>query len=896
MPNCMTKSYMSIHPRASNFSVILIKTIRTIERNVNIFIYKNDINTPMTSPKTKCVTRFLSDMPTSEDKFAHNSIAESIISTIQDEQGGKCIGVIGSWGSGKSSILRIVSNNIPKTTKMFVFDAWAHQGDPLRRSILEELIDHLINSGWINKEKWEQDKLLLSGKLTTSFSITLSKLSILGRLLAITLLLQPVGLFLYSQAYINPDNNKLLYLICGITLLCSPFVVYITHGIYLLFAKKEENSEGKISINHPRAETKLLSYSYPEPTSIEFQRTFLEIIKQALCESDRRIIFAIDNLDRLNSNEALSVLSTLRTFIDLNINHRCDELNRLWVVIPFDKSAIAKLWADKSDSSGTKSDFSLLGAYSDETAQAFLDKTFQIVFHVPEPVLTDWKDYLIESLKYSFPTHNTDDFHLIYRIFDSKLLLDSKSGAPNSLPSPTPRKIKLFVNRICSIHKYWNNEIPLSIQALYVASVDNRPAMQSALYSSSNLGYITEDQLPSDWQKYLAAIHFNVSLENALQVLLFDPIRFSIMNNNHDKYKELSDVNGFSNVLEQVVDSDSPNWISQNTKGLTNLAILMDSNVTTKGHESINRIWVRLISNTKKIQEYKPFDKEAAKGLQVLLSKQNSKELGQKILNAVTASFNTIASQSAINHDNQLMWLEGVNCLFEINNYLPDDMIRGNFHLKCSVKTYIDTLKKGKQLGNINARLHLIGCLADISTFHEEMNACIRENRVDSDVLDIFHRNISKLDDKWDTLLHTLTSEMQVNQLKSDRIQSLTEIALIALKTPNTDVKIITQIIESGYLLDHLYHAVTSKSQNAAARSFVFWLIYRPNRYYSSALSPHWLEGRQIYERILAAPMSYPEIINTSKMLIEKYKYQINISDRYKDVQEYEKAIEALIN
>lgn len=38
-----------------------------------------------------CPTCLLSDSPTTEDKFAHQSVAAAIAETIASEQGGKCI-------------------------------------------------------------------------------------------------------------------------------------------------------------------------------------------------------------------------------------------------------------------------------------------------------------------------------------------------------------------------------------------------------------------------------------------------------------------------------------------------------------------------------------------------------------------------------------------------------------------------------------------------------------------------------------------------------------------------------------------------------------------------------------------------------------------------------------
>ena len=126
-------------------------------------------------------------------------------------------------------------------------------------------------------------------------------------------------------------------------------------------------------------------------------------------------------------------------------------------------------------------------------------------------------------------------------------------------------------------HEYWPSRpvVGWFIEHTGHAWFDNQPLPQSPLYSPTNLGNITEDQLPPQWLEYLAAIHFNVSPDKALQVLIYEPIRSAIINKNSEKLKEISKVKGFVSVLEQVIHSDSVNWSKQDTNSLTNAAIVM---------------------------------------------------------------------------------------------------------------------------------------------------------------------------------------------------------------------------------------------------------------------------------------------------------------------------------
>jgi len=54
-----------------------------------------------------CKTNILSDSPVNNDAFSNSRvrIAKAILFMIENEEGGKTIGIEGKWGTGKSSII-----------------------------------------------------------------------------------------------------------------------------------------------------------------------------------------------------------------------------------------------------------------------------------------------------------------------------------------------------------------------------------------------------------------------------------------------------------------------------------------------------------------------------------------------------------------------------------------------------------------------------------------------------------------------------------------------------------------------------------------------------------------------------------------------------------------------
>ena len=60
---------------------------------------------------TRCRTVLLSDVPSKEDQFdgRHEKVADAIHELITTEDGGKTIGLEGPWGSGKSTVVGMVT-------------------------------------------------------------------------------------------------------------------------------------------------------------------------------------------------------------------------------------------------------------------------------------------------------------------------------------------------------------------------------------------------------------------------------------------------------------------------------------------------------------------------------------------------------------------------------------------------------------------------------------------------------------------------------------------------------------------------------------------------------------------------------------------------------------------
>ncbi len=285
------------------------------------------------------------------DLLNGKSYSETLKQIIQNtpKKGTFCIGLFGEWGSGKSSIIKTVKDDITKNkkeygnTKFVIYDAWKYVNDSFRRMFLLNLQEelglersNLMEKFYCNKSVEQKIELKFSSK---HFNF----------IIIISLLLLIVSSILMSKL----DNNVAI----NATFIVS-LVSFLTTLIFKCF------NELKTSSNIP--------YLFaPE----QFEDCFMDIISKALrknslikaikhwvlgkCENDKLVI-VIDNIDRCNCETAYELLTNIKNFMG--------NYDGLIFIIPIDDKALKKhLINDKN---------------SDKDAEEFLRKFFNVELRI----------------------------------------------------------------------------------------------------------------------------------------------------------------------------------------------------------------------------------------------------------------------------------------------------------------------------------------------------------------------------------------------------------------------------------------------------------------------------------------------------------------------------------
>ncbi|USO05676.1 MAG: hypothetical protein H6859_00260 [Rhodospirillales bacterium] len=362
-----------------------------------------------TDKSVKFFPKHLEDQPSDTDKFGGGEkIAQAIKEIIDntpcdnDLYRRKPIGLLGGWGSGKSSVIKNLSRlytpekaqagkakKSPELkTYIFEFDAWVYENDPIRRSFLEAFVKFLAGETTPNgdvittEEEWQDDLDRVKGQSEDHITTSTPVLTESGKTLGISLMLFPIGLAMLANRIDAAWYYYLLLAFLGI-----PFWV----GYWA--NKFHTDKENVLSLFFNKTTDKVVNHivKTPDPTAIEFQDIFSKILNKCLSNENTRLIVVIDNLDRLPEDKALALWATMRSFF---VDREGDSaaFDNLWLIVPLDPVSLKVLFDGENIDQPSV----------DAKIKSYLEKTFEITFRVAPPVLSDWEKFLIEKGQEAF--------------------------------------------------------------------------------------------------------------------------------------------------------------------------------------------------------------------------------------------------------------------------------------------------------------------------------------------------------------------------------------------------------------------------------------------------------------------------------------------------------------
>lgn len=489
----------------------------------------------------------LKEEPSRTDQLgSHTRVASGLAELLTDAYPAKTIGILGRWGSGKSTTINLAQHQIvsketdEEKTIFFIYDAWAHESDPPRRAFLENLARHLQKIAGVDPNDWSNDMDVLTKRSEIHDLTTTPTLTGWGTALAVAIALAPIGMFLSrTDDFWRHIGNLLLFGPAAVLLVSRLFMYIISRTDKS--ASSAARSTAMLFFNKTTDRVRNTIIKTPEPTSMEFRDMFCKILSHHKV-SCRHLVLVIDNLDRIDANDALIMWSSIRSLIDTpeHDSHYAD----FKIVVPFDLSELGRIF-DKADAKNVA---------DTNITRAFIEKTFDAIVVVGPPIDSDWRDYLHQALGKAFGDRLSDiDLIRAVRIYEGTLE-DSSNPA-----FTTPRRLNSFVNSTVTVWLQWKDEISFSAICYFCCrNVWSNSALRDVL-SQYPPAFSVMDRSSPDWRIEVAAIHFGVDVQKARQLVLEPEIDKALIDGDQDKFLELSRLPGSIRTIERLLLSKSTN-------------------------------------------------------------------------------------------------------------------------------------------------------------------------------------------------------------------------------------------------------------------------------------------------------------------------------------------------
>ena len=594
---------------------------------------------------------FLSNKPLGEDLFdgqSQDKVAMALMQHIQnvdsiaepkdeDEEEKalpRIIGIEGTWGSGKSNTLLQLRKKLGNDYYFFTYDAWGNQEDLQRRSILQLLTNRLIKDEKLVGDtqikrfssaidvrpelhtcSWQDRVDNLTSRKSSTRNITVP--SIYDSTKYFVLMIVITGILVPLLNSIKVSTTPCWYTYLATILAFAPLIGYC----FLMRSMKKKRAKAvkpdekakyigwswhemwQMYQTTGRTDTSTYTVSDLEPSVTEF-RDWMTDLSKALADNTKLVI-VFDNMDRLPMEKVRQLWSSIQTFF-ADKGYR-----RVWCIIPFDRAHLANAFSDAKD--------------KETFTNYFIEKTFPVVYRIPEPIITDYKVVFDRLFERAFGKR--DDQELINRSYRLKN------------PQPNIREIISFVNKLVSLTNQWDEKIKLSSMALFLLNQkdilktpENSIVKREYLKGLESL-FDQTDELDTE----ISALAYGVDIKDAGQLPMKNLINQALNNPEVGDFADYATRNvHFYSILREVVDSMDAALLNN---AINDVAVLTAEKLNKQDAANLEVVWRKLTSLYKNSKEKETSFRNEVKTL--MIHSANKASIGNHFLKLFTSSENT---------------------------------------------------------------------------------------------------------------------------------------------------------------------------------------------------------------------------------------------------------------
>ncbi|MFE3606681.1 P-loop NTPase fold protein [Streptomyces goshikiensis] len=355
-----------------------------------------------------------------QDRFDHRSVARELSAIVRGSRAPLAIGLLGPFGTGKSSVVRLLDAELQGSRDWAVvhLSAERHSGTARVRGLLYSLLDDARRQGLINEKTYDSERACLEGGRQRTlprssptagepgaawWSYPAAAAVALGWMAALLVLIWILGVVLVAIGhavgrgagvstwawFASPGTGPLTTVLFGAAVVAA--VLGSAKDGALSTMKKYE-----ITLTTPR----------PDSTD-DLEQVFSRLIDRI----DRRLVIAVDDIDRLAASDVLEAITTVRSLLLTGTYHRnppvfllsCDE-DIVREAIVGVRPGLAHRPAPGegqigSDAQGKAAERKA----TEEAAQEYLNKLFTVRLLLPAHHDADLRQYAEHLLTYPTP-------------------------------------------------------------------------------------------------------------------------------------------------------------------------------------------------------------------------------------------------------------------------------------------------------------------------------------------------------------------------------------------------------------------------------------------------------------------------------------------------------------
>lgn len=483
--------------------------------------------------------KLLSKVPCNDDLFegsAHRKLAIEISDEIRNDDNCTIIGIDGGWGSGKSNLVGMIQKELSSGMNggkyhFFTYDAWGHQTDLQRRTILEELTSDLVKGQTpiLNENSWKDSLENLLAKKKHTSTKTIPAIGIGTIVSMFSILLTPFVTHLASLVSVEWLKQAVLVI---------PYVAAYGFFGYRHYGKMKDKYKQAftwekclsefflIYKDDIKEETKFETISEKEPSSRQFKEWIHEIDNSLKQNDNIVLVLVIDNMDRLPKQKVQELWAAI---------HSCfseEKYTNIKIIVPFDRLHIRNAFQSENLIRQCDGKDNAITVYGDD----FINKTFYIVYTVPPPILSGWMHYFKDRWKEAFGNSAIVDYSVL-QVYD--MLTKEQS----------PRKIIAFINQFVTIRNLCDERIEDKYIALYIfgrSKIIENPLeeiLNPSYLQGLNFLYSDDENMASN----ISSLYYQLSLDKAMDVVFTREVTAELDDNN---VKVLDQLRGNANYWE----------------------------------------------------------------------------------------------------------------------------------------------------------------------------------------------------------------------------------------------------------------------------------------------------------------------------------------------------------